>query len=450
MGFRKDFIWGAATSAYQVEGAVDEDGKGISIWDRYNERIGKIRENIACDHYHMYKTDVKLMKEINLNAYRFSLNWTRIIPNGRGKVNAQGLDFYDRLVDELLENKIEPFITLFHWDYPNELFKSGHWLNNASSEWFEEYALIVGKKLGDRVKNWMTINEPQVFLGLGYQSGKIAPALKYDIRDIIAMTHNVLLSHGKAVKVLRDVCKQKVNIGYTPVGTVYIPASDKLEDIEVARKEMQKIEFTNDGDLSVWNNSLWLDPVFKGAYPEDVIKKYEKYLPNTFEEDLKTISQDLDFFGCNIYTGKTVKSDGNGNAVPCKKLNEVTSSIGWSVTPEAIYWASRFFYEEYRKPIIITENGVSLSDWISEEGNIKDYNRIDYIKRYLYQLKKAADDGIDIRGYFYWTLLDNLEWERGFKYRFGLIYVDYDTQTRYLKESAKWYKDVIKTNGENI
>lgn len=453
MSFKKDFIWGAAAASYQIEGAWNEDGKGMSIWDHLTEKEGAIYQGhtgqVACDHYHRYKEDVKIMKEMGLKSYRFSISWPRIFPDGIGKVNQAGLDFYSNLVDELIANDIMPFPTLFHWDFPYELYLKGGWLNRDSSDWFAEYTKAVVERLSDRVDHWFTLNEPQCFIGLGHVIGEHAPAVKLQHRDIIHISHNVLMAHGKAVKTIREHSILEPKVGMAPVSPVIMPIDDKKENINAAREKM----FSNsEGQhFSSWGTSWLLDPVFFGKYPEDGLKTAEKFLPKTWKEDLEIISQPVDFLGNNNYHGTYVQAEKDGKPKAVKpKAGEPLTGFNWTVTPESIYWGSKFLYERYNSPIIITENGLSNKDWVSLDGKVHDPQRIDFTHRYLREYKKAAAEGIEIAGYFHWSIMDNFEWACGYRERFGLVHVDFDTQKRTIKDSGYWYKTVIESNGENL
>ena len=447
MGFKKDFVWGAATASYQIEGAWNEDGKGLSIWDVFSHEPNKICEghtgDVACDHYHRYKQDVKLMKQLGIKAYRFSISWPRLIPNGVGKLNPKGVEFYSNLIDELLENGIEPYITPFHWDYPYELYKKGGWLNDDSVNWFADYAARVAELFSDRVKNFITFNEPQCFIGESYLGAAHAPGLRVSYKDVFQMCHNVLKAHGAAVIALRKNAKQPIKIGYAPTGTVCYPSSENEADIEAARKNMFKCNYINNGVM--WNISWWSDPVILGKYPQDGLELYKEYLPEITDEDMKLINQPIDFFGSNIYNGEEVKSDSNGNPViVARKIGHGKTAIQWTVTPESLRWGPRFYYERYKLPFFITENGMSAHDVVSLDGKVHDPNRIDFLNRYLIELEKATDDGVDIGGYFQWSFMDNFEWAKGYTERFGLVYVDYETQQRIPKDSAYWYKNWIE------
>lgn len=448
MGFNKDFVWGAATASYQIEGAAYEGIKGLNVWDVCCKQDGFVKDgdtgDVACDHYHKYKEDVQIMKKIGIQAYRFSINWARVLPDGTGKVNEEGLDFYDKLVDELEANGIEPYVTLFHWDYPNELFKRGGWLNPDSPEWFAEYTRVIVDKLSDRVTHWMTLNEPQCFIGLGHESGIHAPGLKLNKGYVLQAAHNTLLAHGKAVQVIRQNSKKPCEIGFAPVGSVTMPATDSKEDLEIARK----ITFECNMDNGIWANSLWMDPVFFGTYPEDGMKSMERWWPSIGQNDMDLIHQPLDFFACNIYQGATVQSDGNGNFEYVKKSEGYPrTAITWPITDEVLYYGAKFFCERYKKPFLITENGMSNIDRIFLDGKVHDPVRIDFLTRYLKAYQRAADEGYPLKGYFQWSLMDNFEWAEGYNERFGMVYVDYPTGNRILKDSAYWYKDIIANNG---
>lgn len=451
MAFKKDFVWGTATAAYQIEGAWNEDGKGESVWDVFCHEPGKIMEghtgDVACDHYHRYKEDVKLMKELGFKAYRFSISWSRLIPNGVGELNPKGVEFYSNLIDELVANGIEPYITLFHWDYPYELYKKGGWLNSDSVQWFAEYAAKVSELFSDRVKHFITFNEPQCFIGDGHLTGAHAPGLKVSFKDIFQICHNVLKSHGAAVIALRENAKQPIKIGYAPTGPVCYPATESEADIKAAREDMFKCHDIAHGMM--WNVSWWSDPIVLGKYPEEGLRLYKKYLPEITEEDMKLISQPIDFFANNIYNGKEVRADENGNPQGvARKVGHGKTAIQWPITPEALRWGPRFYYERYKLPFYITENGMSAHDVVSLDGKVHDPNRIDFLNRYLIELEKATDDGADIAGYFLWSFMDNFEWAKGYTDRFGIVYVDYETQERIPKDSAYWYKNWIEEHSK--
>ncbi len=447
MKFPKNFVWGAAAASYQVEGAAREDGKGLSVWDMLCRQPGKIWEgntgDVACDHYHRFREDARIMGGIGLQAYRFSISWPRVMPNGTGAVNAKGLDFYDRLVDALLANKVQPWATLFHWDYPYELFCRGGWLNRDSADWFADYAGVIVDRLGDRVRHWMTQNEPQCYIGAGHFSGEHAPGLKMGAAEIVRMIHHSLLAHGKAVQVIRARAKAKPLIGAAPVGIVKIPASASRADIAAARKAM----FSVNNDIS-WNNAWYIDPMILGRYPQDGLKQFGALLADVLRPgDMKIIAQPLDFFGCNIYNGQPVRAARAGCKPVENEIGPALTTMTWKVTPESLYWGPRFFYERYKLPVVITENGMANCDWVHADGKVHDPQRIDFLRSYLRELGRAIKDRIPVLGYMQWSIMDNFEWSLGFKQRFGLVYVDYSTGKRTLKDSALWYKQVIASNG---
>lgn len=447
MSFKKDFVWGTATSAYQVEGAWNEEGRGLSIWDVFSHEPGTTANghngDVACDHYHRYKEDVALMRELGIKAYRFSISWSRIFPNGIGKINEKGVKFYSNLIDELIANNIEPYITLFHWDYPYDLYKKGGWLNDESVDWFAEYAAEVSKLYSDRVKYFITFNEPQCFIGTGYLGRVHAPGLKVTYRDIFQMCHNVLKAHGAAVIAMRKNAKQPIKIGYAPTSSAHYPASESAEDIACAKKVFFNCPPINEGVM--WNVSWWSDPVIFGKYPEDGLRLYKDYLPNITDDDMKLISQPIDFYAQNIYNGGEIRCGANGNPEwVAREPGFPKTAIQWPVTPQSLRWGPRFLYERYKLPIVITENGMSAHDVVSLDGKIHDPNRIDFLNRYLLELEKATDDGVDVDGYFLWSFLDNYEWHSGYTERFGAVYVDYKTQQRIPKDSALWYKNWIQ------
>ena len=450
MGFAKDFVWGAATSSYQIEGTGRDSGKGQNIWDVFTKEPGRVYEghtgDIACDHYHRFREDVAYMKELGLKGYRFSIDWSRVLPEGTGKVNEKGIDFYNALIDELLEQGIEPYITLYHWELPYEIYKRGGWMNPEIVEWFGQYARLVAERFSDRVKYFFTLNEPQCFVGLGFLQGCHAPGVKAPLRDTFEMAHNALKAHGRAVQMLRAYGKQNVQIGYAPTSGMCYPEKETPKDIEAARKAL----FALPDDLSnwTWNVSWWSDLVILGKYPEEGMKKYEKYLPVITDEDMKLISQPIDFYGQNIYNGRCIRMGTDGRPEEVRRpAGFPKTATNWPVTPEALYWGPKFLYERYRKPIYITENGMACHDTVSQDGKVHDPNRIDFLARYLKNLKRAAEE-IDIRGYFQWSLMDNFEWDKGYAERFGIIYVDFETQERIWKDSAYWYRDLIRRNGD--
>lgn len=448
MKFSENFMWGAASAAYQIEGAYLEDGKGLNIWDAYCQEGNKVvhgeNGNTACDHYHRFREDIGMMREMGIRNYRFSINWTRILPDGTGRINEKGLHFYSDLVDELIANGIEPLVTLFHWDYPYALHKRGGWLNDESSDWFAELAEVVVDALSDRVKYWMTINEPQVFIGCGYDMGKFAPFEKHSAKDLAQMSHNVLLSHGKAVKIIRENAVREPVIGFAFATPCVTPADSSPEAVEEARR--RSFAFSKNG--FAFGLSWWADPILLGDYPKEAYEQLGSDMPEIKPGDMETISQPVDFYGVNIYESKAEYNPygySENAYIGCPRTN-----MGWPVTPEALYWSPKFLYERYKKPILLSENGMAGHDWVHLDGKVHDAHRIDYVKRYLRELCRAADDGAEIMGYMYWSIMDNFEWADGYDKRFGLVHVDYTTQKRTVKDSGYWYKTVIESNGDVI
>lgn len=450
MGFCKNFLWGAASAAYQVEGAWDAQGKGKSIWDTACRRPGFIAHgetgDTACDHFNRMRGDVALMKEIGLKSYRFSVSWPRVLPDGIGQVNETGLRFYSELVDELKGAGIEPLVTLYHWDLPQALQERGGWENSDIAEWFAEYASVVVGCLGDRVRHWITINEPQMFAGLGFFVGAHPPFKKLSPEEQIAVSVNILRAHGRAVQTIRRSAALPPMIGFAPTGSVYLPKDGSAEAVEAARQQT----FGFDRYGFTMGNSWWADPIFLGRFPEGAYAAYPAAMEKITAEDMTLISQPLDFYGVNVYNA-AVPYD-----VPADQYDDYAyqgsprTMTGWDITPECLYWAPRFFYERYGKPVLITENGIAAMDWVSLDGRVHDMQRQDFLHRYLLELRRAADDGIPVIGYTHWAVMDNLEWNRGYDMRFGLIFIDYRTQRRTIKDSARWYGGVIAANGENL
>jgi len=452
MGFSKDFVWGVSTAAYQIEGAYNTDGKGLNVWDIACMQNGFVRDgdtgNTACDHYHLYKEDVKLMKEMGVKAYRFSISWARVLPEGIGAINEAGMKFYENLVDLLLENGIEPYVTLFHWDYPVSLFEMGGWLNRDSSDWFAEYTKIIVKRLGDRVTHWMTINEPQCFINIGHADGIHAPGLKLNRGYVLKAMHNSLLAHGKSAMTIREYSPKKCEIGFAPVAAVTIPQTDSKDDIQAAKDDMfSDYTFEN----CMWKNSLWMDPVYLGIYPNEAIEVNKEWWPEIKDNDLSIINQPLDFFGMNSYQGATVKK-GTDKLVEFIKnpVGYPHTDIKWPITPQILKYGPEFFYERYKLPILVTENGMANLDFVSLDGKVHDPQRIDFLNRYLKEYQKAADNGVDLKGYLQWSFMDNFEWSEGYNQRFGLVYVDYNDKKRIIKDSGYWYMDTINSNGNNL
>lgn len=448
MRFPETFLWGAATSSYQIEGTAEA---GPSIYEPWCRRPGAVFMQhsgaIACDHYHRFRDDVGLMKQIGLRAYRFSVSWPRVMPEGTGAVSEKGLGFYDQLVDELLRAGIQPWVTLFHWDLPLALHRRGGWFNRDIAGWFGDYTAAVVDRLSDRVQHWMTINEPQVFIKFGYGDGTLAPGLKLGLGEQTEACHQALRAHGRCVQVIRSRAKKPPTVGWALVGRTDFPMSDEPRDIEAARRGMMDIT-----EPHLWNNTWYGDPVVFGHYPEDGLRLFGPDARPPIEPgDMELISQKIDFYGLNIYDGRQVRAGADGRPeVVNFNPGHAQTAFRWFITPPCLRWGPRLIHERYKLPVYITENGMSNNDWVSTDGQVHDPQRIDYTRRYLMALRQAIGDGADIRGYFHWSLMDNFEWAAGYRERFGLIHVDFDTQKRTLKDAAKWYSRVISANDPGV
>ena len=442
--FPDGFAWGTATASYQIEGAHDADGKGESIWDRFSHTPGKVANgdtgDVACDHYHRYREDVGLMSELGLKAYRFSISWPRVYPTGRGQLNNAGLAFYDRLVDSLLAAGLQPFVTLYHWDLPQALQDEGGWPSRRTAYDFRDYAAVVGKRLGDRVKHWITLNEPWVIAYLGYLFGVHAPGIQ-DLRQAVQASHNLLLSHGLAVRALRDVAGAGAQVGITLNLSPTHAASDGDEDRAAASR--------HDGFLNRW----FLDPVFLGRYPDDMLALCGDSAPQTEPGDLQAIQEDVNFLGVNYYSRSVIRAaPGVGlleaEAAPPRGPGHEYTDMDWEVYPEGLYELLTRLKADYPvKTLYVTENGAAYRDVVGSDGQVDDPERLSYLRRHLAQAHRAIQDGVPLAGYFAWSLMDNFEWAFGYTKRFGIVYVDYPTQRRTVKSSGKWYRQVIADNG---
>ena len=439
--FPADFVWGAATAAYQIEGAVQEEGRGPSIWDTFSHTPGKTHEgdtgDIAADHYHRWKEDIDLMAELNLDAYRFSIAWPRILPQGTGAVNQAGLDFYDRLVDGLLARGIEPYVTLFHWDLPQALEDAGGWPQRTTAQAFADYARVVAERLGDRVTHWITHNEPWVVAFMGYSMGHFAPGRKDPLAGLQAV-HHLLLSHAYAVNVLRETIKRPIEVGITLDLYPIYPATESAEDQAASER------------FDLMRNRIFLDPLFRGTYPTELLE-----LPGTnFEivqaDDLDQIATPLDFLGINYYSRTVIEHDPTVATIQARRIQPKGNEFSpmWEIYPEGFYDILTRVQREYEpKQVYITENGIPVPEELDADGKIRDYRRIRYLRDHIAQAHRAWQAGVPLRGYFVWSLLDNFEWARGYTMRFGLIHVNYETQQRLIKQSGHWYAQVSEANG---
>ena len=441
MNFPDNFIWGSATSSYQIEGAAYRNGGGLSVWDMMGRHPGKIAGGdtgeLACDHIHRFRDDVDLMVELGLGAYRFSVSWPRVLPEGTGRINAQGLDFYDHLVDALLAKNIDPWLTLFHWDFPYELYCQGGWLNRDSADWFADYTAIIVERLSDRVSHWCTLNEPQIFIGMGHLDGTHAPGVPMAFAEALRAGHHCLLAHGKAVQAIRAGAKRALSVSAAHAGSYYMPISDSADDIEAARQRNFSIE-----ERCFINNTWFSDPMLLGEYPVDGLELFAADMPHIAADDMTVICQPLDYFATNIYWGRYGRRGADGNFELVDNEPFARTDFNWPVTPEVLYWGPRFFSERYHLPVVVTENGMANADSVID-GIVDDEARIEFLNRYLYEYARAIEEGVPAIGYFLWSLLDNFEWAEGYSKRFGITHVDYSTQQRQLKQSAYWYRDLI-------
>jgi beta-glucosidase len=436
--FPERFVWGAATAAYQIEGAAQEDGRGESIWDRFSHTPGNTLNgetgDVAIDHYHRWRSDIKIMSELGLGAYRLSTAWPRILPEGRGQVNQKGLDFYDRLVDGLLERDIAPWITLYHWDLPQVLEDEGGWRNRSTIEAFAEYTDAITRRLGDRVKNWITINEPWVVSFLGHFMGIHAPGMR-DLKASLTVAHSLLLAHGRAVDVIRaNVPDSRVGITLN-LATVY-PNSDREADENAAR--------VLDGQLNRW----FLDPVFRGTYPEDIVSQIGDAHPDIESGDFAIITRPTDFLGINFYSPMYAAHDASSDlGLNIAEREGEHTAMGWLVEPESLGELLVRVHDEYKPAeIYITENGAAYDDQTPRDGRVNDERRTTYIHDHLLSALRTLDQDVPFKGYFVWSLFDNYEWAEGYSKRFGITYVDYVTQERTIKDSGRWYAEVTRTN----
>jgi beta-glucosidase len=427
--FPDGFLWGVATSAYQIEGAWNEDGKGESIWDRFSHAAGNIKNgdtgDVACDHYHRYKEDVALMKELGVQTYRFSVSWSRVLPKGKGVVNKTGLNFYKSLVDELLRSGIDPWVCLYHYDLPQALQDEGGWANRNIIRYFADYAELMGRELGDKVRQWVILNEPK-FCAL-FAPGTKNPEL------YLKVSHNLQLAQGKAVQTLRDV-NRNFQIGTIIDLTAYHPISDAEKDRKAA------------DNLDEWGNRWYIDPLFKGAYPPLARKMGLK--PD--QQDLDLIKQPLNFLGVNYYTRKLATHDPSDPVTEASRVEKrtPTTATGWEIYPDGLYEVLMRLHKGYGNPTLyVTENGVAFEDNVTKEGSVQDDDRIVFIRDHLISVYRAIKDGATVKGYSVWSFIDNFEWWDGYSPRFGLVHTDYQTQKRTPKKSYYWYKQVIANNG---
>jgi len=436
----KGFYLGTASAAYQIEGATTQDGRGPSIWDQYVTVPGAIDNDdtgdVACDHYNRWREDVGIMESLGLNAYRFSICWSRVIPRGRGKVNEKGLEFYSKLVDGLLESNITPFVTLNHFDLPQKLQEEGGgWLRREVINDFKEYTDVVTQKLGDRVKHWTTFNEPWELAWQGYHTGEDAPGLRLGVDAALEASHNVYLSHGEAVQVIRD------NVPDAEVGIVIHlnhvePATQNPNDIAASKRW--------EGCQNRW----YLDPIYRGEYPEDMMELYGKLLPEIQAGDMETMQQPLDYLGLNMYRRSVVKDGSDLAPVNIKRISPPGeySDMGWEVYPKGLYDIIKWTDSNYPiKKMYVTENGAAFNDTVTPDGRCHDTRRANYLREHIRQTLKAREEGVNLHGYFAWSTMDNFEWAYGYRMRFGVIHIDFETQKRTVKDSGYLLKKIAET-----
>lgn len=436
--FGEDFLWGVSTAAFQIEGAHDADGKGYSIWDVFTSQKGKIKNGhhaaTACDFYNSYQYDIELIRELNIPNFRFSISWTRIMPTGIHPVNQAGIDYYNKIIDLLLAQGIEPWVTLYHWDLPHALEEKGGWTNRESVAWFSDYVETCAKYFGDRVKNWMVINEPSVFTGAGYFLGIHAPGKK-GITNYIKAMHHVTLATVAGAKKLRSNIPN-ANIGTTFSCTHIEPFSQNQKDVDAAKR------------VDTLLNRTFIEPLLGLGYPQDDLPVLKKLINYMLEDDRNNLAFDFDFIGLQCYTREVVKASLltpyiGAELISAEKRNVISTVMGWEVYPPALYHIlKRFNSYEGIKKIIITENGAAFPDTVTN-GKVHDIKRTHFIQDHLEQILKAKEEGLNVDGYFVWTLTDNFEWAEGYNARFGLIHIDFETQKRTIKNSGLWFKDFL-------
>lgn len=435
---KSPFVWGAATSAFQIEGGAAKDGRADSVWDVFCRSEGRIFEGgnaeTACRSYERFEEDVRLLKGLHVQAYRFSVSWPRVLPQGVGEINEKGVQYYRALVQALRENGIEPYVTLYHWDLPQALSLRGGLLNRDFAEWFAEYAAVVAEALGEGVQTYFTFNEPESIVGAGYALGAFAPGWAMGNDGAFPAQHNLLRAHGAACRVLRSLGKR---VGIVASGEAPYPAQESEELVEACRTRVFSAE-------KVWSMSNTFDPIFLGDYPADFYRLHADAAKEYIRPgDLNAIAQPTDYCCQNHYNGFMLERAEGGVREAKRAPGYARMATGWPIDEKGLYWTMRFLYERYKKPVMITENGMSGLDIVSADGGVHDAPRIEYYRRYLGEVDRILRDGIDLRGYFAWSLLDNFEWASGYSQRFGLVYVDFETGQRIPKDSYAWYAEYI-------
>lgn len=433
--FPRDFVWGVATSSYQIEGAHDVDGRKPSIWDTFSHTAGKVANgdtgDVACEHYYRWENDLDLIRDLGVNAYRFSVAWPRVLPDGTGQVNQKGLDFYDRLVDGMLERGLEPYCTLYHWDLPQVLEDAGGWTNRDTAYAFAEYADVVTKHLGDRVVSYATLNEPWCSAYLGYMNGHHAPGHK-DAKMSHQATHNLLLAHGLACPRIRANAP-KADLGIVLNLMQIYPETDSAEDMAAAVR------------MDSVHNLFYLDPMFKGNYPQELLDNWGDTAPVIQDGDLNIINAPLDYIGLNYYTPAFIKHGGDAwpQLADVERPGKEQTDMGWEVYAQGLSDMLERLSRDYGLPVYVMENGAAYPGDEVVDGEVHDPGRVSYYERHVKATQSAIENGADVRGYFAWSLMDNFEWAFGYDKRFGIVYVDFETQKRTLKDSAKWYRNLV-------
>ncbi len=443
----------------QVEGYPYADGGGRSVWAVYDTDTSRIKDGsnmlVTDDTYHQWAGDLPLMRQLGVNSYRLSISWPRVLPQGRGTPNGGGLDYYDRLIDGLLHAGITPWVTVFHFDYPEALQKEGGWLQEDSPKWLADYAHLLSARYSDRVHHWFTINEPNIYWTFSGEIGMMPPFNKYPREQLALGAHHLLLAHGRSVQALRAAARKPIEVGIPFAAQMSLPASDAPADIAAARTRSFTAQEEKLGPdfppLAMIGNAWWLDPVYLGKYPQEGFALFPTAEKLATPAAMATIRQPLDFCAINVYYAQHVRSgaEGKPEVVP-EPATMPRSYSGWAITPELLYWGPRFVHERYGRPIVVSENGISLHDTVAEDGRVHDPQRAAFLRDYLRQYLRAAAGGVPLRGYFHWSLLDNWEFQQGFTQQFGLIHVDRKTLARTVKDSAATYTEIIRSNGKTL
>jgi beta-glucosidase len=455
-GFPANFAWGAATSAMQVEGYPYADGGGQSVWHVLDQDTSKVKDGsnmlIADATYRIGLQDIPLMRQIGIDSYRLSVGWPRVLPQGRGTPNAKALDYYDRLLDGLLQAGITPWVTVYHFDYPEPLEQAGGWLHQDSPRWLADYAHLLSARYSDRVQHWLTINEPNIFWTFSGEAGVMPPFHKLDREQLALGAHHILLGHGLSVQAIRAAAKKPVEVGLPFAGQMSLPATNSKADVEAARTRSFTVEpqtiLPQMPKLACINNAWWLDPIYLGHYPEEGFKLFPTAEKLATPQAMATIHQPVDYCAVNLYFAPHVRGGKAGNAEMVPDAPDAPRThYGWTITPELLYWGPKFLHERYGRPIVITENGMSRVDKPGADGHVHDPERAAFLRNYLSNYLRASREGVPLRGYFHWSLLDNWEFTQGFTEQFGLVYVDHTTQKRTIKDSAATYREIIRSHG---